>query len=96
MIPPLPVFAASLAAAGAAPLDLADATSDAASGLYGDLDAADILLQFAQLPQPPYALAGLGLAIGMVCGLTFSKLVQLRLDRWKQDRLPMQIGRAHV
>jgi len=39
--------------------------------------------------QPPYLLAGLGLAIGMVCGLTFSRLVQNRLDAWKQDRLPM-------
>ena len=34
-------------------------------------------------------MAGLGLAIGLVCGLTFSKLVQLRLDGWKQDRLPL-------
>jgi hypothetical protein len=29
------------------------------------------------------------LAIGILCGLTFSKLVQQRLDAWKQDRLPL-------
>lgn len=73
----------------ASPLDLRDAALDATSGLYGDLDDAEILLEFARIQQPPYFLAGLGLAIGLVCGLTFSKLVQLRLDGWKQDRLPM-------
>ena len=71
------------------PLNLQEAALDAASGLYGDLDDTEILLEFAQIQQPPYFLAGLGLAIGLVCGLTFSKLVQLRLDVWKQDRLPM-------
>lgn len=71
------------------PLNLQEAALDAADGLYGDLDGADILLEFAQIQQPPYALAAVGLAIGLVCGLTFSKLVQLRLDGWKQDRLPM-------
>ena len=91
----LPSFA-SLAAllvstisAAEPPLNLQEAALDAASGLYGDLDDAEILLEFAQIQQPPYFLAGLGLAIGLVCGLTFSKLVQLRLDGWKQDRLPM-------
>lgn len=67
----------------------ADALEAAGSGDYGDLDATEILLQFASLPQPPYLLAGLGLAIGILCGLTFSKLVQQRLDDWKQDRLPL-------
>ncbi|MEB3265551.1 MAG: hypothetical protein VKN13_02940 [Cyanobacteriota bacterium] len=41
------------------------------------------------LPQPPYLVAGVGLAIGIVCGLTFARLVQNRLDNWKQDRLPL-------
>jgi hypothetical protein len=79
----------STISAAAPPLDLQEAALDAASGFYDDLDGADILLEFAQFQQPPYALAGLGLAIALVCGLTFSKLVQLRLDGWKQDRLPM-------
>ncbi|MFN6339751.1 MAG: hypothetical protein ACK41W_13645 [Cyanobacteriota bacterium] len=68
------------------PLKVAAATG---SGDYGDLDAAEILLEFASLPQPPYLLAGLGLGIGVVCGLTFSKLVQHRLEAWKQDRLSL-------
>ena len=72
-----------------APVDLLEATEAAGSGDYGDLDAAEILLEFANLPQPPYMLAGLGLAIGILCGLTFSKLVQQRLDAWKEDRLPL-------
>ena len=72
-----------------APLDLLEATEAAGRGDYGDLDAAEILLEFANLPQPPYLLAGLGLAIGILCGLTFSKLVQQRLDAWKEDRLPL-------
>lgn len=55
----------------------------------GELDPGEILLEFATLPQPPYLLAGVGLAIGILCGLTFSKLVQLRLEGWKQDRLPL-------
>jgi hypothetical protein len=55
------------------------------------LDEIDILqlLPYATLTQPPYLLAGVGLAIGILCGLTFSKLVELRLEDWKQDRLPL-------
>lgn len=51
------------------PLDLPEAALDQASGLYGDLDAGEILLQFAQLPQPPYMLAGIGLAMGILLSL---------------------------
>ena len=79
----------STISAAAPPLSLQEAALDATSGLYGDLDGSEILLEFAQIQPPPYFLAGLGLAIGLVCGLTFAKLVQLRLDGWKQDRLPM-------
>ena len=39
--------------------------------------------------QPPYVLAGIGLAMGILCGLTFAKLVQNKLDGWKQDRLAL-------
>ena len=45
------------------------------------------LLELAPLPQPPYLLVGIGLAIAIICGFTFSRLIQDRLDRWKQDRL---------
>ena len=38
---------------------------------------------------PPYFLVTLGLAIAVVCGLTFSKQIQLKLDGWREDRLPM-------
>ena len=47
------------------------------------------LLEFSPLPQPPYLLVGIGLAIAIICGFTFSRLIQDRLDRWKQDRLKM-------
>lgn len=80
-----------------APLDLQDAVDAAARGDYGDLDAAEILLEFAPLSQPPYLLAGVGLAIGILCGLTFSRLVSERLDAWKQDRLPLlPLGRVQT
>lgn len=73
-----------------APVDVLEATEMAGGGDFGDLDAAEILLlRYATLEQPPYLLAGLGLAIGILCGLTFSKVVQQRLDDWKQDRLPL-------
>ncbi|WP_413440506.1 hypothetical protein [Synechococcus sp. MIT S1220] len=49
----------------------------------------EMLLQMAVIAQPPYLLAGLGLLMGVLCGLTFSRLVQLKLDGWKQDRLPL-------
>ena len=74
-----------------APINLSEAAQDLASGDYGDLDVQEILLEFApylQL-QPPYVLAGIGLAIGILCGLTFAKLVQDKLDGWKQDRLAL-------
>ena len=72
-----------------APIVLLDADLDALSGYYGDLDGSEILLEFAPISQPPYLVAGLGLAIAMLCGLTFAKLVQQRLEGWKQDRLQL-------
>ncbi|MCU0528640.1 MAG: hypothetical protein MUD04_03925 [Cyanobium sp. Prado107] len=39
--------------------------------------------------QPPYLVAGLGLAIGVLCGLTFARLVRDKLEGWKQDRLAL-------
>ena len=81
----------------AAPIDLLDADLDALSGYYGDLDGSQILLEFAPISQPPYLVAGLGLVIAMLCGLTFAKLVQQRLDGWKQDRLALlPLGTAVV
>ena len=59
------------------------------SWIFGDLNASDILLEYAPILQPPYLVAGLGLAIGVLCGLTFAKLVQNRLEGWKQDRLAL-------
>ena len=56
---------------------------------YGDLDASEILLEYAPILQPPYLVAGVGLAIGVLCGLTFAKLVQNRLEGWKQDHLAL-------
>ena len=82
----LPIELASLPAP---PVDLQEAALDQASGTFGDLDAAEILLEYATISQPPYLLAGVGLAIAVVCGLTFAKLVQNRLDGWKQDRLAL-------
>jgi hypothetical protein len=74
-----------------------DADLDALSGYYADLDGSQILLEFAPISQPPYLVAGLGLAIAMLCGLTFAKLVQQRLDGWKQDRLALlPLGTAVV
>ena len=52
-------------------------------------DQAEVLRAFAALPRPPYMVAGIGLAIGVVCGLTFARLVQDRLEGWKQDRLAL-------
>jgi len=74
---------------GAAPINLSEAAQDLASGDYGDLDAQEILLEFAPYLQPPYVLAGVGLAMGVLCGLTFARLVQDKLNGWKQDRLAL-------
>ena len=72
-----------------APVSLSEAASDLASGDFGDLDMAELLLEFAPISQPPYLVAGVGLAIGVLCGLTFARLVQDRLEGWKQDRLAL-------
>jgi hypothetical protein len=68
---------------------LQQAGLDQASGEFGDLDAMEILLEYAPLTYPPYVLAGIGLAMAVLCGLTFAKMVQNRLEGWKQDRLAM-------
>jgi hypothetical protein len=72
-----------------APINLSEAASDLAASGFGDLDAAEFLLEYAPFGQPPYVVAGVGLAIGVLCGLTFARLVQNRLEGWKQDRLPL-------
>ena len=54
-----------------------------------DFSTDELLFQLAYFPQPPYLLAGIGLAVGVLCGLTFGRLVQIKLDGWKQDRLPL-------
>ncbi|QNG26379.1 hypothetical protein [Synechococcus sp. HK01-R] len=72
-----------------APLDAQQAGLDLLTGAFGDLNADEILLEYAPLSQPPYLVAGLGLAIGVLCGLTFAQLVQDRLNGWKQDRLAL-------
>jgi hypothetical protein len=72
-----------------APINLSEATLELANGDYGDLDPADFLFEYAVIMQPPYLVAGVGLAIGILCGLTFAKLVQNKLEGWKQDRLPL-------
>ncbi|QEY33290.1 hypothetical protein EVJ50_01575 [Synechococcus sp. RSCCF101] len=44
---------------------------------------------------PPYFLTGVGLAMAVLCGLTFARLIQDRLEGWKQDRhsmLPLAAG----
>ena len=54
-------------------------------------------LLMAVLPQPPYLMAGIGLLMGVLCGLTFGRLVQNKLDGWKQDRLPLlPLGTAEI
>jgi len=84
------VPAAPIPAPISEPINLSQATLDLFTGDYGDLDAQEILLEFApMLQQPPYVLAGIGLAMGVLCGLTFARLVQERLEGWKQDRLAM-------
>jgi hypothetical protein len=73
-----------------APLEALEVTEVLGGGSGSDLEEIDILmLPYATFTQPPYLLAGVGLAIGILCGLTFSKLVQQRLEDWKQDRLPL-------
>jgi len=72
-----------------APTNLSEAAQDFATGDFGDLEPGDILLEYAPMFQPPYVLAGIGLAMGILCGLTFAKLVQNKLDGWKQDRLAL-------
>ena len=55
------------------------------------------LLQMVMLPEPPYLMAGVGLLMGVLCGLTFGRQVQNKLDGWKQDRLPlMPLGTAEI
>jgi hypothetical protein len=69
---------------------IAVAASDTASSASAlDLDALELLLPYAPLNNPPNVVAGLGLAIAAVCGLTFAKMVENRLESWKQDRLAL-------
>ena len=68
-------------------LPLSDAKSVGNGVGFEDFDLT--MLQVASLTNPPYVVAGLGLAISILCGLTFAKMVQNRLEGWKQDRLAL-------
>ena len=62
-----------------------------------DYEPFDFDLPLMSLPQTPYLVAGLGLAIGVLCGLTFARLIQNKLDAWKQDRLALlPLGSAEI
>jgi hypothetical protein len=62
-----------------------------------EYESFDFELPLMGFPQPPYLVAGLGLAIGILCGLTFSRLIQNKLDAWKQDRLALlPLGSAEI
>ena len=62
-----------------------------------DFSTDELLFQLTYFPQPPYMLAGIGLVVGVLCGLTFGKLVQNKLDGWKQDRLALlPLGNAEI
>ena len=65
-----------------APVDLQQAELDSYAGLFGDLNADEILLEYARISQPPYLLAGLGLAIGVG---TAALLLGYRLWRVSAD-----------
>ena len=57
----------------------------------------EMLLQMAVIQQPPYLLAGVGFGIAVLCGLTFGRQVQNKLDGWKEDRIPLlPLGTAEI
>lgn len=60
-----------------------------AEAVGSDEEFQDVILEIAVLDPPPLFLTGAGLAMAVLCGLTFSRLVQGRLDTWKQDRHSM-------
>ena len=47
------------------------------------------LLQMMTCPSLLTCWPGIGLLMGVLCGLTFGRQVQNKLDGWKQDRLPL-------
>ena len=62
-----------------------------------DESAQDFLLELVGYGQPPYFVAFAGLLVAAACGLTFAKLVEQRLEGWKQDRLALlPLGTAVV
>lgn len=69
-------------------VDPAAVTLAEAMAADADFDAT-FLLDVVPISGPPYLLAALGLAAAVLCGLTFAKQVQLRLENWKQDRLAL-------
>lgn len=75
----------SFAALSAQQTDLPSSLSD-----LSDSELNEILLEYALISQPPYLLAGIGLVISIVCGLTFSRLIQDSLKKWREDRLPIR------
>ncbi|MCX5944001.1 MAG: hypothetical protein NTZ53_01545 [Cyanobacteria bacterium] len=54
-----------------------------------DDSAQNFLIELVGYGQPPYFVALAGLLVAAACGLTFAKVIENRLDGWKQDRLAL-------
>jgi hypothetical protein len=62
-----------------------------------DESAQDFLLELVGYSQPPYFVAFAGLLVAVTCGLTFAKVIENRLEGWKQDRLALlPLGRIET
>jgi len=59
----------------------------------------DTFLEFSAFSQPPYFLVILGATVGIICGATFAKQIEYRLDQWKKHNLsllPLQTVQLHL
>nr|AUG32725.1 hypothetical protein PLO_752 [Paulinella longichromatophora] len=57
--------------------------------LCDDFSCDESFLAFASFNQPPYFLAILGLVISIICGVTFTKQIEHRLDEWKKSQFSL-------
>ncbi|BBL86521.1 hypothetical protein PMYN1_Chma716 (chromatophore) [Paulinella micropora] len=59
----------------------------------------EAFIEFSSFSQPPYFLVILGVIIGIICGATFAKQIEYRLNQWKKynlSLLPLRTVQLHL
>ncbi|MFL0773547.1 MAG: hypothetical protein AB8A39_02160 [Prochlorococcus sp.] len=75
--------------ANQAPGNLEEADMDSLNEMFAGISSEEAIPAYASIAQPEYLLMGLGLTISLLSALNFARLVENKLNGWKEDQRPL-------